>query len=163
MNVIYLDFDGVLHPDEAYQDDKGRVYLRGPGQLFEHAPVLVDALAPYPDARIVLSTSWVRMKGYGWVLKRLPEGLRTRVIGATWHSSVGKDWDKLQWWKNASRYQQILHDVQRRHPAQWFAIDDDLEGWPDSDRERVLACSPLIGLSGESARVKLRTKLEAWR
>jgi hypothetical protein len=163
MKVIYLDFDGVLHSDEVYQDFRGRVYLRGPGQLFEHAGVLLDVLAPYPDVRIMLSTSWVRLKGYGWVLKRLPEDLRSRVIGATWHSMFGKDWNEQQWWQSASRYQQILRDMQRRQPARWLAIDDDLEGWPDDDRAHVVGCSPLIGLSGEAAQAKLKTKLEVWR
>lgn len=91
MKVIYLDFDGVLHSDEVYQNHRGRVYLLGRGHLFEQVPVLVDALAPYPNVRIVLSTSWVRLKGYGWVLERLPGGLRSRVIGATWYSPFGKD------------------------------------------------------------------------
>lgn len=162
MNVIYLDFDGVLHSDEVYQDHRGQVQLLGPGQLFEHAPVLAAALASYPDVRIVLSTSWVRQKGYGWVLKQLPECLRARVIGATWHSLFGKDWDEQQWWRNASRYQQILRDVQRRQPAQWFAIDDDLEGWRDDDRAHVVDCSPLVGLGGNAAQAKLKTKLAMW-
>lgn len=162
MNVIYLDFDGVLHSDEVYQDHQGRVYLLGHGQLFEHSPVLVEALAPYPDVRIVLSTSWVRLKGYGWVLKRLPKGLRERVIGATWHSDFGRDSEERFWWRYASRYRQILRDVQRRQPERWFAIDDDLEGWPDNDREHVVGCSPLVGLGGESAQARLKARLETW-
>lgn len=162
MNVIYLDFDGVLHSDEVYQDTRGRVYLRGPGQLFEYAPVLTAVLAPHPDVRIVLSTSWVRVKGYDWVRKRLPKELRDRVIGATWHSAFAADSEERFWWRYASRYRQILRDVQRRQPAQWFAIDDDLEGWPDDDRVHVLDCSPLVGLGGTAAQAKLKTKLATW-
>lgn len=160
--VLYLDFDGVLHSDEVYQDHRGRVYLRGPGELFEHAHVLIDALADHPDVRIVLSTSWVRMKGYGWVLKHLPEDLRPRVIGATWHSMHAKDSEELQWWQQASRYRQILRDVQRRQPTRWFAIDDDLEGWPANELTHVLACSPLTGLGDPSAQAELTAKLEVW-
>jgi len=162
MKVIYLDFDGVLHSDEVYQDFRGRVYLRGPGQLFEHAEVLLDALAPYPDVCIVLSTSWVRLKGYDWVRRQLPNGLREKVIGSTWHSRFGLDSEEIDWWRSASRYRQILRDVKRRQPAQWFAIDDDLEGWPDDDREHVVACSPWVGLSGEAAQANLKKKLKAW-
>lgn len=51
----------------------------------------------------------------------------------------------------------------QHQPAQWFAIDDDLDGWPEDDREHVFACSPLIGLSGEATQAKLKTKLEMWR
>jgi hypothetical protein len=42
-------------------------------------------------------------------------------------------------------------------------MDDDLEGGPEDDRTHVLGCSPLIGLSGEAAQAKLKTKLELWR
>jgi hypothetical protein len=162
MKVIYLDFDGVLHPDEVYQDARGRVYLRGPGQLFEHAQVLVDALASHPDVCIVLSTSWVRLKGYSWVRRRTPVSLREKVIGSTWHSHFGHDSEEIEWWRSASRYQQILRDVKRRQPTQWFAIDDDLEGWPDCDQEHVVACYPSTGLSGEATRLNLKIKLKTW-
>jgi hypothetical protein len=47
-HVIYLDFDDVLYSDDVYQDHRGRVYRHGPGQLFEHAPVLADSLVPSP-------------------------------------------------------------------------------------------------------------------
>ncbi|WP_458068475.1 HAD domain-containing protein [Rhodanobacter sp. BL-MT-08] len=159
--VIYLDFDGVLHPDEAYQDDKGRVYLRGPGKLFEYAPVLVEALALYPDLRIVLSTSWVRMKSYSWVCRHLPEGLRKRVIGATWHSRFKHDYDETLWWRDASRYRQIKRDLLRRMPAYWLAIDDDMEGWPENEMDRVVYCDPENALGGEQAQALLIDRLKA--
>lgn len=158
--VLYLDFDGVLHPDEAFQDTKGRVYLRGPGQLLEHASVLADILSPYPKLRIVLSTSWVRVKGYSWVCKRLPADLRERVIGATWHSRFGHDSMELEWWREASRYRQILRDVQRRAPAYWIALDDDLEGWPETEKSRLVPCSPLLGLASRVTQAKLAQQLE---
>jgi hypothetical protein len=31
------------------------------GTLVEHADLLVDVLTPFPDVRIALSTSWVRV------------------------------------------------------------------------------------------------------
>ncbi len=45
--VLFLDFDGVLHPDQAYLV-KGRPVLRAEGALFMWAPLLVDALKNYP-------------------------------------------------------------------------------------------------------------------
>lgn len=158
--ILYLDFDGVLHADEVFQDAKGRVYLRGPGQLLEHVPVLIDILAPYPSLRIVLSTSWVRAKGYSWVRRRLPAGLRERVIGSTWHSRFGRDSMELEWWQEASRYHQILRDVLRRDPARWIALDDDLEGWPETERARVVPCDPLQGLASIDTQANLAKRLE---
>lgn len=60
--------------------------------MFEHAPLLVALLAPYPDMRIVLSTSWVRVLGsMRKVARRLPPVLRARVVGATVHGDMEPD------------------------------------------------------------------------
>jgi hypothetical protein len=75
----------------------------------------------------------------------------------------GKDSEELQWWQQASRYRQILRDVQRRQPTRWFAIDDDLEGWPANELTHVLACSPLTGLGDSSAQAELTARLEVWQ
>jgi len=157
--ILYLDFDGVLHPDEAFQDAKGRVYLRSPGQLLEYAPVLAEILAPHPEIRIVLSTTWVRMKSYAWVRRHLPAGLRERVIGSTWHSRYGRDSLELEWWREASRYRQILRDVQRRSPSQWLALDDDLDDWPAPEMARVVPCDPMLGLASAATRAELVKRL----
>ena len=57
--ILFLDYDGVLHPDDVYLEC-GRPVLHATGQLFMWAPLLEDALADHPDVRIVLSTSWAR-------------------------------------------------------------------------------------------------------
>lgn len=145
--LLYLDYDGVLHPDTVYLDARNRVYLRGYGTLFEHAALLEALLAPYPLLRIVLSTSWVRVKGFDRARRRLPQGLRERVIGATWHSRFMQDDSLRDWWVNASsRYEQIYHDVVRRQPDDWMALDDDERNWPSSEAPRLVACDPMRGL-----------------
>jgi hypothetical protein len=61
MDVIYLDFDGLTHPGEVYvhsTEPKVRLHAKG-HTLFESAQFLEELLAPYPDLKIVLSTSWV--------------------------------------------------------------------------------------------------------
>lgn len=158
--ILYLDIDGVLHPDEAFLDAKGNVYLRGPGQLLEHASILSEILAPYPDLCIVLSTSWVKLKSYSWVRRRLPQDLRARVIGSTWHSRYARDSIELEWWSEATRYQQILRDVKHRSPSHWLAIDDDVIGWPESELERVVICDPQLGLASARTRAELAERLE---
>ncbi len=55
--ILFLDFDGVLHPDGVYLV-KGRPVLRAEGALFMWAPLLADALKNYPAVQIVLSTGW---------------------------------------------------------------------------------------------------------
>ena len=88
--ILYLDFDGVLHPEDTYFNPARGANL-GPQstaaghELFEHAQLLVNVLEPYPHVKIVLSTSWVQHRSYSRAMKRLPAELQARVIGATFH------------------------------------------------------------------------------
>ncbi len=146
--ILYLDFDGVLHHDDVRLDLHNRPYLSGSGALFEYANRLTQMLAPYPHIKIVLSTSWVRVKRFSYSVGRLPVELRQRVIGATWHSRFMLDDELLDWWlHNATRYEQIIRDVRRRQPLQWLALDDDAEGWPDSASVHLVHCDSRLGLS----------------
>jgi hypothetical protein len=57
--VLYLDFDGVLHPEEVYQRRGAPPYVKHPAghTLFEHAELLAEVLKPYVNVAVVLSTS----------------------------------------------------------------------------------------------------------
>ncbi len=88
--ILFLDFDGVLPPDEAYLVH-GRPVLRAEGELFMWAPLLVNVLADFLMVRIVLSTSWTRDLRFTRARDWLPETLRARVIGATWHSGMSQN------------------------------------------------------------------------
>ena len=41
--VLFLDFDGVLHPDAAFRTRRG-IELRAPGELMMHAKTLENIL-----------------------------------------------------------------------------------------------------------------------
>lgn len=133
-HLLYLDFDGVLHPSDVYRVPgvgpslAGGYASRG-HRLFEHAPQLVGLLKPYPHVRIVLSTNWVYVLGYDRTREHLPQELRERVIGATYHSRMPPDAYEL-----SSRGQQVWADVQRRLPSAWLSLDDDDELWPEAAR-----------------------------
>lgn len=158
--ILYLDFDGVLHSYEVYLDHRNRIYLRGMGRLFEHTERLQQALDPYPQVKIVLSTSWVRIKGFSYACKRLPLTLRERVIGATWHSQMQQDENLRNWWVNQStRYEQIMRDVAIRQPDKWLALDDDAGGWPALASRHLVACDPQLGLGNPTTRLTLEQRL----
>ncbi|MDP1870810.1 MAG: HAD domain-containing protein [Gallionella sp.] len=71
--MLFLDFDGVLHPNEAFMTKTG-VVLRCDGHnLFEHAELLADLLEPYPTVKIMLSTSWVWTLNFKKAKARLPD------------------------------------------------------------------------------------------
>jgi hypothetical protein len=110
--ILFLDYDGVLHPDEAYLTKRGPV-LRAEGALFMWAETLADVLAAHPHVQIVLSTSWARQFGFDRARRYLPVALRERTIGATWHSAMIYSDDDYRrsdldtWWDRATRYQQM--------------------------------------------------------
>jgi hypothetical protein len=144
--LLYLDYDGVLHPQDVYRHPKRGIHLAGKYEghtLFEHAELLADELEPYPRARIVLSTSWVRVLRYRRALSYLPERLQARVVGATFHSSR---MDKGHF-MDLSRGQQVLGDVGRRGAKRWLALDDDAENWPTAHRAYLVRTDPEHGLA----------------
>lgn len=157
--ILFLDFDGVLHPDSAFLV-RGKPVLRAKGELFMWANLLVDALADRPHVQIVLSTSWARELGFSRARGFLPEPLRPRVIGATWHSQMGRHPDdlhrsRLNWWDGATRYAQIKRWVSRSGIQDWVAIDDNPEGWAESDRERLIKTDSQTGLSDLAVQARL--------
>lgn len=85
--VLFLDFDGVLHPDAAFRTKRG-IELRAPGELMMHAKTLENILLDFPALRICLSTSWVRLLGYARARTALPSSLQARTVSATWHSRM---------------------------------------------------------------------------
>jgi hypothetical protein len=150
--ILFLDFDGVLHPDAAYLV-KGRPTLRGDGELFMWTPLLTDLLADFPAVQIVLSTSWARELSFSRARRWLPEPIRARVIGSTWHSSMAFHPDGfrvptgLTWWDTATRYQQIKRYADRAGLADWVALDDQPEGWGADDRDKLVHTCGDTGLS----------------
>jgi hypothetical protein len=139
--VLYLDFDGVLHTQDCYFVRKQGPFVNPPHKLFEHMAVLESCLLPYPDIKIVLSTSWVRRLGYIDAASRLSLPLRKRVIGATFHTQMNK-----REFSQLPRGVQVLADVQRRCPRWWVALDDEGEGWPPSCRDHLIQTDGNLGL-----------------
>lgn len=155
--ILYLDYDGVLHPEPVYRHPKGGVFfgVEHAGHcLFEYAECLVEALAPYPEVAIVLSTSWVRVLSYSQAKAYLPEALRSRVIGATFHSAMNKfEFDAM------TRGAQVLADATRRAATNWVALDDDDEGWGAAASPHLVLTERTSGLSEPQTLKELSGKL----
>ncbi|MNH09792.1 hypothetical protein D3C79_692530 [compost metagenome] len=154
--VLFLDYDGVLHPDAAFRTKIG-IELRAPGKLMMHANTLHHILQDFPAVRISLSTSWVRMLGYRRARAALPASLQDRTVSATWHSHMRgmarEGYDMF------SRYEQICGAVTRAGVTRWIALDDDPDfSWPVSDA-RLVRCDPDQGLGSLSTQEELRSKL----
>ena len=155
--ILYLDFDGVLHPDEVYIV-KGKVVLRAEGTLFMWADRLAEALADRPAVRVVLSTSWVREVGFRKAKASLPEMIQQLVIGSTFHTRMVGGWntDSGDDWFGKTRYQQIVSDLRRREIGQkWVAVDDDVKGWAESARGNLVQTDPARGLGDDATFARL--------
>lgn len=110
--ILYLDYDGVLHPEPSSPPPEGWNVLQcrpcWPSLVRERGAPCRSPGA-IPEVVIVLSTSWVRVLSYSQAKAFLPEALRSRVIGATFHSAMNKfEFDAM------TRGAQVLADATRR-------------------------------------------------
>ena len=132
--LIFLDFDGVLHPAS-----------RAPGEAlpFCWVPELAEELAPYPHVGLVIHSSWTER----FTLDDMREflfPLGSRLLGV-----VG----------SGTKSQSILAFL-RDQPAisSWLVIDDEPAQFGDEFSESLLVCDPRTGLSD----VALRGRLREW-
>lgn len=157
--LLFLDYDGVLHPDDVFLMKDGRVELRADGSLFMWASILVELISDL-DVQVVLSTSWVRHLGFKRARKALPKQLSSKVVGATWHSAMKLSGSGHILWDQQSRYEQIDSYLRRLSSKQnWVAIDDDAAGWPDDKNEHLVLADPRLGLSDACVRRELVKRL----
>lgn len=166
-DILYLDFDGVLHHEEVYLDaDSGMPYMhpviaRG-RTLFEWASRLEELLDPHPGVGIVLSTSWVLKPGPQVAVARLPRSLRDRVVGATYHPELhGSSVVDMNRFQRLQRGHQVMFDVARRRPRRWLALDDNPLGWMPPLEKHLVLTDGRVGLSCPATREELKAKLEA--
>lgn len=153
--VLYLDFDGVLHHEDVWWHPRRGAFIKTPGYLlFEHVHLLEKTLAPYPEVQIVLSTSWVRVRRFSRAVKRLTPGLRERVVGATFHTRMNREF-----FEGLPRGAQVLNDVERRRPRLWLALDDDAEGWPSGYLEHLIQTDEVLGISAPDVLQELQKRL----
>jgi hypothetical protein len=156
MKICYLDYDAVLHDGNVFRNRSKGMYIKTLGRtFFEWMPILEDLLAPYPELKIVLSTTWVRQLGFNEAKHELSPALNERVIGSIFlHPKlINAEFDVLP------RGMQILHDVERRKPEDWFALDDDVFGWPAGCREKLIQTDAKKGLSDPAVQEQVCARL----
>lgn len=127
--VIYLDFDGVLHPTSPVLDS-----------LFSRVHLLEDLLANYQNtARIVISSSWRFTHSLKELQSKLPSSLAQFVIDTTGAPVIGKH----------ARYQEIVAHASKLHfAAEWRALDDSYWEFPSKCKE-LIRCNPNTGMSAK--------------
>ncbi|WP_043288212.1 HAD domain-containing protein [Paraburkholderia oxyphila] len=143
--VLFLDFDGVLHPyDEPALDENFRL-IQNP-DLFKWRPVLEQLLEPFPDVRIVVSSDWRRLFGDAALIELLGP-LGERFAGVV--EGYGP-----------TRAVEILTEVQRRSIAHWLALDDHPSVVAAArENSRFIVCSGQTGVASIDVQQALRQAL----
>ncbi len=140
--VLFLDFDGVLHPPRAIAGAKPPqtpTQIRaGWPQTFEHLPVLASLLAGHEDVGVVVSSSW-RHYLKEPELAELLESIGPYFAGAVQHGS---------------RDEAISAYVQE-HAIEDFAILDDVQRFFPGDWPQLILCNSALGISDSSVQQKL--------
>lgn len=139
MMLLFLDFDGVLHSNDAGLElnvrsgaslqsltDEQRRYITRDGRLvvgkklFEHANRLAAVLHPYPQIRIVITSTWREHFELETIKSFLPSVLADRVIGATQKGFVISGNGVTLRSREISKY---LKDNNMENIS-WLALDD---------------------------------------
>lgn len=96
---IYLNFDGVLHPNQVlYEDGCTPALLTPEHRAFEHADLLNATLSSHDDVKIVLNTWWTFYLGLDNCKDMLPKALAARIVGSTiQHASAYAGMPSRQW------------------------------------------------------------------
>ncbi|CAB3741013.1 hypothetical protein LMG22037_06443 [Paraburkholderia phenoliruptrix] len=146
--VLFLDFDGVLHPvGEPALDEHCRL-IENPG-LFIWRPIPEALLTPYPAVRIIVSSNWRRLFDDATLIRLLGR-LGNRFVGVV--ESYG-----------ACRSEEILMDVRRRKIIHWLAIDDHPSVVrAQAEEHRFIAWDSARDLNDEVVRRTLRVTLSAF-
>lgn len=131
MRVLFLDFDGVLHPATSI------------GPLSTHwcwLPVLAEILAPHDNVRIVVHSTWREDHNVD-ELRELLFGVGERVIGST---PEGGRLESIERWLE-------------EHPdvTDYRILDDDESEFFYPLPEALILCDSVRGISGKRAQRKL--------
>lgn len=151
--ILFLDFDGVLHPDNVRLAQYGyseplMPLMMAPGfELFcwtDTLAAILDDEDPQGRVKIVLSTSWVNH--FPYAAEYLPASLRDRVIGEMKHG-------------NLARGALVVRHAELNTLDRWIALDDDGQDWPEEHLHRLVRCDGKLGLSELGVQRQLREKL----
>ena len=136
---LFLDFDGVLHPDRYSLSnyDPDRVFRNN--EIFSQAPILAALLKEYP-CQVIISSSWRFTHSLDEMKEKLPKGIAKNVAGVTGDAYVGPH----------PRYNEIKEYLTSRNKSlfSWRALDDSKLEFPNGCTDLIL-CDPNTGIASK--------------
>lgn len=120
--LIFLDFDGVLHP-VCPRDD----LPAAESQTFCYLPRLARVLHDFQGIEIVITSTWRLHRDLDQLREMFPVELHGKIVGATAELVSderfgGRELEAIAW------------RDQHRAGAQWIALDDLTTAWPTTER-----------------------------
>lgn len=134
--ILFLDFDGVLHPEDLQKEERDR--------LFCCIPLLHEILRAAPGVDVVFSTSWRLLYSRDILVQMMAKDapdLGSRFIGHTPHfnqSTTGDREDEIRRWLLVNNYD----------GSDWLALDDDRNRY-QPDCKNLYWVDPKTGLIPE--------------
>ena len=132
--LLFLDFDGVLHP----------THFAGEAP-FSRAALLEQTLSLF-SPKIVVTSSWRFTHNLDKLQKTVPTCISSLIIGTTGHAVIGKH----------PRFTEIGNYLKAYEPVDWRALDDSYWEFP-TPCPRLIRCNPNTGIGDKQI-----LELEKW-
>ena len=124
--IIFLDFDGVLHPLGSSLNN----FFSASKNFFD---LIKDA-----NVSIVISSSWQFDSNYSQIKSKLPEPIRKKILGET-----GIKYEGTKSRIREIQYFLIQNNLQN---IDWIALDDQPDKFGD-DFNKLILCNPKTGIT----------------
>lgn len=113
MPILFLDFDGVLHPEHCHQS-----------KHFCRLPILEAALRQVPETIVVITSTWRLEQSLGDLRQRLSPGIGSLIQGVTpRYCSLENIQNTLLAYEREAECNARLWSNNLLH-CNWLAVDD---------------------------------------
>ncbi|MDO8653448.1 MAG: HAD domain-containing protein [Undibacterium sp.] len=137
--ILFLDFDGVLHPMMALTELG----------TFDNLPRLENVLRDFVNVKIVITSSRREHSSLSTLSQNFSSDIASRIIGATPILRLQNAEDIVE-----SRYREIMAYMDGRS-ERWVALDDDATLFPQNYSELILCNDGFHQTEEDALRVAL--------
>lgn len=146
--ILFLDFDGVLHPQPCNLDEE-----------FCYLPRLEGVLRDYPEVRVVVSSMWRHDQDLETLQSYFSEDIRQRVFDVTPDVPGPRTTSWPEFFLAKVRHSEIIDWLKLNgYTGPWVALDDAVKEFP-SPCLQLVPCQTAVGFI-ESVERQLRTYLD---
>ena len=146
--ILFLDFDGVLHPQTPRRD-----LSDAENRLFSYLPRLEAVLRDFPQWRIVISSSWREGRPWKNVISAFSADIALRIAGGT---PVLQR--KEPPYPKHPRFDEIglYLAAQGEQGVPWLALDDEVRLFPPGCPHLILCADGFHQAEEDALRARLR-------